>query len=160
MPSFPTSPSSDARGGGKGGAHTGKRSNKYAGRKPPIPTANAKLVTATSSTPSAATAPRRSKPSTTTGQRRRRSSSLSPPPSLQSSPPLKAVRAPVQSVDRGLGPEREFYMVAALMASAIGGPEGRAEALRLRLPQLLWKAWPIALASQLPQQSPWQRLGW
>lgn len=31
-------------------------------------------------------------------------------------------------------------MVAALMASAIGGcPEGQAEALRLRLPQLLWK---------------------
>lgn len=30
-------------------------------------------------------------------------------------------------------------MVAALMASAIGGPKGRAEALRLRLPQLLWK---------------------
>ncbi|CAN0451645.1 unnamed protein product, partial [Ectocarpus sp. 12 AP-2014] len=152
-PSSPTSPSSDARGGGEGRGLTGKRSNRYAGRKPPIPTANAKLVTATSSKPSAATAPRTSKPSTTMGQGRRRSSSLSPPPSLPSSPPLKAARAPVQSVDRGLGLEREFYMVAALMASAIGGPEGRAEALRLRLPQLLWKAWPMALASQLAHSS-------
>ncbi|CAN0012908.1 unnamed protein product [Ectocarpus fasciculatus] len=45
-------------------------------------------------------------------------------------------------------------MVAALMASAIGGcPEGQAEALRLRLPQLLWKAWPMALASQLAHSS-------
>lgn len=31
-------------------------------------------------------------------------------------------------------------MAAALMVSAIAGfPEGQAEALRLRLPQLLWK---------------------
>ncbi|CAB1102286.1 unnamed protein product [Ectocarpus sp. CCAP 1310/34] len=152
-PSSPTSPSSDARGRGEGRGLTGKRSNKYAGRKPPIPTANAKLVTATSSKPSAGTAPRTSKPSTPTGQGRYRPSSLSSPPSLPSSPPLKVAEAPVVSVERGLGPEREFYMVAALMASAIGGPEGRAEALRLRLPQLLWKAWPMALASQLAHSS-------
>lgn len=36
--------------------------------------------------------------------------------------------------------ERKFYMVSAVMVSAIGGfPEGQAQALRLRLPQLLWK---------------------
>ena len=36
--------------------------------------------------------------------------------------------------------ECEFYMTAALMSSVVGDfPEGQAEALRLQLPQLLWK---------------------
>lgn len=42
--------------------------------------------------------------------------------------------------------EREFYVAAALMVSVIAGfPEGQAEALRLRLPQLLWKVQEVFL---------------
>ena len=42
------------------------------------------------------------------------------------------------------GLEGEFYVAAALMVSAVAGfPEGQAEALRLQLPQLLWKVRPV-----------------
>ena len=48
--------------------------------------------------------------------------------------------------------EWEFYMTAALMSSIVGDfPEGQAEALRLQLPQLLWK---VRLGGKNAAQSP------
>ncbi|CAM9712319.1 unnamed protein product, partial [Hapterophycus canaliculatus] len=160
----------------------GDRGKALVVRKPPVPTANGKTPTGAEPLPAAdasketasrgkgPAAQRARKPFPTKPRARRAettqerssgrrwswsTSSVSPPPPpLPSSRASKPTTAGIQAADEGAKLEREFYTVAALIVSTIGGfPEGQREALRLRVPQFLWKAWPSALASQLAHGS-------
>ncbi|CAM9479512.1 unnamed protein product, partial [Scytosiphon promiscuus] len=143
----------------------GEKGKAPAARKPPIPTVNGRATTTRVRKPSST----RIRARTTNTMRERRnggrsSASSSPPPTTTSSSvsprptplsplPLSRSRRPTTAGD-GASLEREFYQVATLMVSIVeASPEAQREALRLRLPQFLWKAWPSALASQLAHGS-------